>query len=141
MRARVSPNTIGKTTNRSAIIYPSLSESALAASLVVLEDKPLTFWKDYVLTECHKTDDTTKEPLFSMTLLPNSQQDKLVLVLFSNHAVSDGFSGYVILRDFLRVLTKQTMDQDDDEYQKSVPASLPLQKSIFEQVIPRTFFR
>lgn len=124
-----------------------LSDSALKATLTILDqatDQSFC-WEDYVWEECHRPRPyrNTTETLFAMTILPLSPT-KAALILFSDHIFSDGFSGYVILRDFLNVLTRTAPSNShsrESDYFKDMPTALPLQDPIMMKLIPRTFFR
>mmetsp|Transcript_5628 Transcript_5628/g.14064 ORF Transcript_5628/g.14064 Transcript_5628/m.14064 type:complete len:505 (-) Transcript_5628:641-2155(-) len=129
-----------------ATIRPgSLSDSALNATLRLMdeeESKSYGNWGDYVSEECNTPwrNRNATETMFAMTIMALSPE-KAVLILFSDHSMSDGFSGLVVLRDFLHVLMDTPPSSDPyADYTQDPPTSLPLQGPMADKVDPQTMF-
>lgn len=76
-------------------IQPHVSDSVACSALHVMDLKTAQAqshpWQKYVWEECHR--ELKASFSFSMTVLPQAEQTA-IMVLFSDHALSDGFSGY-----------------------------------------------
>lgn len=119
----------------------NVSESTLSATLHVMDNATARSctWEEYVWRECHAPRPSASETLFAMTIIPRSTTTA-IFILFSDHMFSDGFSGYVILRDFLHVATN-TAPELKEEYAQDPPASLSLQDAMMDKLAVRTPFR
>jgi hypothetical protein len=92
-------------------------------------------WQEIVEQRCNEdpysNNGTMIFPLFHFLLLINSSEcnDNLFhLILFENHCVSDGRSGYILMNDFLSLST------DSDLLSKSVPINNEIVPSISEMI-------
>ena len=76
-------------------------------------------WEQIAEEECHRNpysnQGQTIFPLFHFILLFNehcqsSSEDLFHLLLFSNHSASDGRSGFILMNDFLTLVTSSDLD-------------------------------
>ncbi|CAF1035563.1 unnamed protein product [Adineta steineri] len=96
-------------------------------------------WQDIVERRCNQDpyskNGTVIFPLFHFMLLYNSQQsdDQLFhLVLFQNHCVSDGLSGFILIHEFLTLTTTSNALEISEPLNTEI---LPL----LGQLIPRPY--
>ena len=96
-------------------------------------------WQDIVERECNRdpysSDGTIIFPTFHFILLFNSQptdDQSFHLILFQNHCVSDGYSGFVLINDFLELSSTPHLQQTSEPLNTEI---LPLICSM----IPRPF--
>lgn len=139
MRASFEETTVKPTEKKQSFmdLRPTISESAVDASLEIHPYDPDRIpWQDYVWEECHTSRPyrNTSETLFALTLYkPKPKESRSVgtIILFSDHAVSDGFSGYVILKDFLERATNPSLLQEP-------PTPHPNPTSMMDQLATQT---
>ena len=96
-------------------------------------------WQKIVEHRCNQdpysNDGTIIFPTFHFMLVHNSQQsDDLAfhLILFHNHCVSDGRSGFIVIHDFLTLCTTSNLDERAEPLNNEI---LPF----IGQIIPRPF--
>lgn len=86
-------------------------------------------WEQIAEEECHRNpysnQGRTIYPLFYFVLLLNehsqsSSEDLFHLLLFSNHSASDGRSGFVLMNDFLTLVTSSDLDRDIEPMNKEI---------------------
>ncbi|KAJ3309340.1 hypothetical protein HDV04_006229 [Boothiomyces sp. JEL0838] len=99
-------NVINKHPKMRTIAYPHSTkvytrdylDYAEAGKLVTTID--MDDWQDYVLQECKVPFQRTREIPFKLSLVIQSEKQS-TLILFSDHYMSDGHSGLIILNDIL----------------------------------------
>jgi hypothetical protein len=95
-------------------------------------------WKKLAEKECHRNPYTnngqTIFPLFYFILIVNEHMnDNLFhLLLFSNHSVSDGRSGFIILNDFLTLVTSSDLYEHNESVNSQIIPCI-------NQFIPRPY--
>jgi len=96
-------------------------------SIVQLNDQ--SSWEKIVEDKCNQNpfsnNGQTIYPLFHFMLLVNeksslSNNDRFHLLLFSDHCASDGYSGYILLNDFLTLITSSDLHEKQEPVNNEV---------------------
>ncbi len=121
--------------------YGTIANESSFEVVTQLEVDGQPSWQDIVWKACHVP--RKDNPLSAMTILVQSSTTATI-ILYTDHAFSDGFSGYVVLRDFLRVVSSASDIDSKSEpnvsniYAHLSPISLPLQPPIMDKLQPKT---
>ncbi|KAJ3217232.1 hypothetical protein HDU67_008254 [Dinochytrium kinnereticum] len=92
-----------------------------------------------VEARCNLPTDRSVDLPFSLMVLVRSDE-KTTLILFSDHFMSDGFSGLIVLNDILKHLTTLITSTHEGTTPPPQPKELPLRPSIYNQVRPPSLF-
>ncbi|KAJ3217231.1 hypothetical protein HDU67_008253 [Dinochytrium kinnereticum] len=92
-----------------------------------------------VEARCNLPTDRSVDLPFSLMVLVRSDE-KTTLILFSDHFMSDGFSGLIVLNDILKHLTTLITSTHEGATPPPQPKELPLRPSIYNQVRPPSLF-
>ncbi|KAI8843602.1 hypothetical protein BC829DRAFT_446218 [Chytridium lagenaria] len=103
-------------------------------------------WEDAALETCRKvveercnlpTDRTVDSPYSLVVIIWKSKPDRLRFILFSDHYMSDGFSGLIVFNDLLKNITSIISGSTNSS---DIPEELPVRPSLFDQLIRPSYF-
>ncbi|DAZ97587.1 TPA: hypothetical protein N0F65_005559, partial [Lagenidium giganteum] len=132
-------NTFNKHPRMRALEAPEFGQ-AIVQDLLTLDDVNARYlvrvreleegeiWEKIVEAECERPFHRKTEPPFMVSVISNlKSDDQVMLVLYSDHFMSDGFSGMVVLNDILEQVACPLNPEDLRE--------LPLRPSLYDMLL------
>jgi hypothetical protein len=113
-----------------AAVQPPVSLQTTAHLIKVLSSRSDDFWQTYAQDVCNTNTDRYTELPYSLHLIKtDGVADRMRLLLFSDHYMSDGMSGLIVLDGILEFIANP---------QPGPVAEQPLLPSIYSQMLPKT---